>query len=41
GQSYQAVSTQAVAVHEMFVNALSNGANAYAATEAANAAAAG
>ncbi|MFL0180163.1 MULTISPECIES: PE family protein [unclassified Mycobacterium] len=40
-QAYQTVSAQAVAVHEMFVNALSSGANAYAATEAANAAAAG
>jgi len=40
-QAYQMVSAQAAAVHEMFVNALSSGANAYAATEAANAAAAG
>ena len=39
--AYQTVSAQAAAVHEMFVNALSSGANAYAATEAANAAAAG
>lgn len=41
GQTYQAVSAQALAVHEMFVNALSRGATEYAATEAANAAAAG
>jgi len=40
-QAYQMVSAQAAAVHEMYVNALSNGATAYAATEAANAAAAG
>ncbi|WP_067976147.1 PE family protein [Mycolicibacter icosiumassiliensis] len=40
-EAYQTVSAQAAAVHEMFVNTLSNGANAYAATEAANAAAAG
>ena len=40
-QAYQMVSAQAAAVHEMFVNALSSGAGAYAATEAANAAAAG
>lgn len=40
-QMYQAVSAQAAAVHEMFVRTLSAGAGAYAATEAANAAAAG
>lgn len=39
--AFQAVSAQAVAIHEMFVAALSNGAGSYAATEAANAAAAG
>lgn len=40
-QAYQTVSAQAIAVHEMFVNALNTGAAAYATTEAANAAAAG
>ncbi len=37
---YQAVSTQAAAVHEMFVNTLNGSAGSYAATEVANAAAA-
>ena len=40
-QLYQAVSAQAAAVHEMFVNTLATSAGSYAATEAANAAAAG
>ncbi len=40
-QVYQAVSAQAAAIHEMFVNAMNVSANSYAATEAANAAAAG
>jgi hypothetical protein len=39
-QMYQAVSAQAAAIHEMFVNTLGISAGAYAATEAANAAAA-
>jgi PE family len=39
-QMYQAVSAQAVAIHEMFVNTLGISAGSYAATEAANAAAA-
>jgi hypothetical protein len=39
-QHYQAVGAQATAIHELFVNALGIGANSYAATEAANAAAA-
>ncbi|MBS9532435.1 PE family protein [Mycobacterium sp. M1] len=39
-QMYQAVSAQAAAIHEMFVNTLSTSAESYAATEAANAAAA-
>jgi hypothetical protein len=38
-QMYQAVSAQAAAIHEMFVNTLSTSAGSYAATEAANAAA--
>lgn len=38
---YQMVSAQAVAIHQMFVNALATSADSYAATEAANAAAAG
>jgi PE family protein len=38
---YQAVSAQAAAVHEMFVHTLGASAGSYAATEAANAAAAG
>jgi hypothetical protein len=37
---YQAVSAQAAAIHEMFVNTLGVSAGSYAATEAANAAAA-
>jgi hypothetical protein len=40
-QLYQAVSQQAAAIHEMFVNTLGTSAGSYAATEAANAAAAG
>jgi hypothetical protein len=40
-EMYQAVSTQAAAIHEMFVNTLGTSAGSYAATEAANAAAAG
>jgi hypothetical protein len=40
-QMYQAVSAQASAIHEMFVNTLSTSSGSYAATEAANAAAAG
>ena len=40
GQMYQAVSTQAAAIHEMFVQAMQVSADSYAATEAANAAAA-
>ncbi len=39
-QAYQAVSSQAAAIHEMFVNTLGTSAGSYAATEAANAAAA-
>jgi hypothetical protein len=38
---YQAVSAQATAIHEMFVQALSTSAASYAATEVANAAAVG
>lgn len=38
---YQAISAQAAAIHEQFVATLSTSANSYAATEAANAAAAG
>ncbi|OBI47539.1 PE family protein [Mycobacterium kyorinense] len=38
---YQAVSTQATAIHEMFVHTLGASAGSYAATEAANAIAAG
>lgn len=41
GSLYQTVSAQAMAVHEMFVNTLGASADSYAATEAANAAAAG
>jgi PE family len=37
---YQAVSAQATAIHELFVSALGTSAGSYAATEAANAAAA-
>lgn len=40
-QTYQAISTQAQSIHEQFVAALMNGATSYAATEAANAVAAG
>lgn len=40
-QVYQAVSARAAAIHEMFVSALAASAVSYAATEAANAAAAG
>jgi hypothetical protein len=40
-QMYQAVSAQATAIHEMFVNTLGISSGSYAATEAANAAAAG
>ena len=40
-QMYQAVSAQAAAIHEMFVSTLATSAASYAATEAANAAAAG
>ncbi|MEE6178017.1 PE family protein [Mycobacterium sp. 050134] len=40
-QLYQAVSAQATAIHEAFVNALGVSSGSYAATEAANAAAAG
>src|SRR5271163_2523065 len=40
-QLYQAVSAQAAAIHEAFVNTLGTSAGSYAATEAANAAAAG
>ncbi|GBE67218.1 PE family protein [Mycobacterium sp. MFM001] len=41
GQLYQAVSAQAAAIHEMFVSTLGASAGSYAATEAANAVAAG
>ncbi|BBU22835.1 PE family protein [Mycobacterium xenopi] len=41
GQMYQAVSAQAAAIHDMFVNTLGISAGSYAATEAANAIAAG
>lgn len=37
---YQAISAQAAAIHEMFVNTLGTSAGSYAATEAANAVAA-
>ncbi|WP_156686978.1 PE family protein [Mycobacterium sp. Marseille-P9652] len=40
-QLYQAVSSQAAAIHELFVNTLGISSGSYAATEAANAAAAG
>jgi len=40
-QMYQAVSAQAAAIHEMSVNTLGTSAGSYAATEAANAIAAG
>ncbi len=39
--SYQAISTQAAAIHEAFVRTLGASAGLYAVTEAANAAAAG
>ena len=38
---YQAISAQAAAIHEMFVNTLGVSAGSYAATEAANAVAVG
>ena len=41
GQLYQQVSAQAMAIHEMFVNTLDFSSGSYAATEAANAIAAG
>ncbi|OBI94885.1 PE family protein [Mycobacterium asiaticum] len=41
GQLYQAVSAQAAAIHEMFVEVMRVSAGSYAATEAANAATAG
>ncbi|ORW02725.1 PE family protein [Mycobacterium kyorinense] len=40
-QMYQAISSQAEAIHEMFVNTLGTSAWSYAATEAANAVTAG
>jgi hypothetical protein len=40
-EMYQAISAQAAAIHDMFVNTLGTSAGSYAATEAANAAAAG
>ncbi|MGC2653689.1 MAG: PE family protein [Mycobacterium sp.] len=40
-QMYQAISAQAEAVHQLFVGTLGTSAASYAATEAANAAAAG
>ena len=40
-QMYQAISAQAAAIHDMFVNTLGVSAGSYAATEAANAIAAG
>ena len=40
-EMYQAISAQAAAIHEMFVDTLDTTAGSYAATEAANAAAAG
>jgi PE family len=40
-QLYQAVAAQAAAIHEQFVNTLATSSGSYAATEAANAAAAG
>jgi hypothetical protein len=39
-QMYQAISAQAAAIHEMFVNTLGASAGSYAVTEAANAIAA-
>jgi len=38
-QTYQAMSAEAAAIHEMFINTLGTSAGAYAATEAVNAAA--
>jgi hypothetical protein len=40
-EMYQAISAQAAAIHDMFVNTLGASAGSYAATEAANAIAAG
>jgi hypothetical protein len=40
-EMYQVISAQATAIHEMFVSTLGAGAGSYAATEAANAVAAG
>jgi hypothetical protein len=40
-QMYQAASAQAAAIHEMFVNTLATSGGSYAATEVANAIAAG
>jgi hypothetical protein len=40
-QMYQAISVQAEAIHQLFVNTLGTSAASYAITEAANAAAAG
>jgi hypothetical protein len=40
-EMYQVISAQAVTIHEMFVSTLGASAGSYAATEAANAAAAG
>ena len=40
-EMYQAVSAQATAIHEQFVNTLATSSGSYAATEIANAAAAG
>jgi hypothetical protein len=40
-EMYQAISAQAAAIHDMFVNTLGVSASSYAATEAANAVAAG
>jgi PE family protein len=40
-EMYQAISAQAATIHDMFVNTLSASAGSYAATEAANAIAAG
>ena len=40
-QTYQAISAQAAAIHDMFVSTLGNSAGSYAATEAANAVATG
>jgi hypothetical protein len=40
-EMYQAISAQAAEIHDMFVNTLGTTAGSYAATEAANAAAAG